>query len=110
MNLLHSSVIISKKHTQKLTIESFIQQGGINHGIYAKGVCSRLIKVDVDDNKIQNVEFVGGCDGNLQGISRLVKNMTVDEAIERLQGIRCGQKATSCPDQLAYALRQAVEQ
>ena len=56
-----------------------------------KGVCSRLIKVDVDDNKIQNVEFVGGCDGNLQGI-------------------RCGQKATSCPDQLAYALRQAVEQ
>ena len=56
-----------------------------------KGVCSRLIKVDVDDNKIQNVEFVGGCDGNLQGISRLVKGMTVDEAIERLQGIRCGQ-------------------
>ena len=75
-----------------------------------KGVCSRLIKVDVDDNKIQNVEFVGGCDGNLQGISRLVKGMTVDEAIERLQGIRCVQKATSCPDQLAYALRQAVEQ
>ena len=75
-----------------------------------RGVCSRLIKVDVDDNKIQNVEFVGGCDGNLQGISRLVKGMTVDEAIERLQGIRCGHKATSCPDQLAYALRQAVEQ
>lgn len=75
-----------------------------------KGVCSRLIKVDVDDNKIQNVEFVGGCDGNLQGISRLVKGMTVDEAIERLQGICCGQKATSCPDQLAYALKQAVEQ
>ena len=57
-----------------------------------RGVCSRLIKVDVDDNKIQNVEFVGGCDGNLQGISRLVKGMAVDEAIERLQGIRCGQK------------------
>jgi len=75
-----------------------------------RGVCSRLIRVDVDDNKIQNVEFVGGCDGNLQGISRLVKGMTVDEAIERLQGICCGQKATSCPDQLAYALKQAVEQ
>ena len=60
-----------------------------------RGVCSRLIRVEVDDNKIQNVEFVGGCDGNLQGISRLVKGMTVDEAIERLQGIRCGQKATS---------------
>ena len=75
-----------------------------------RGVCSRLIRVEVDDNKIQNVEFVGGCDGNLQGISRLVKGMTVDEAIECLQGIRCGQKATSCPDQLAYALKQAVEQ
>ena len=60
-----------------------------------RGVCSRLIRVEVDDNKIQNVEFVGGCDGNLQGISRLVKGMTVDEAIERLQGIHCGQKATS---------------
>lgn len=75
-----------------------------------RGVCSRLIRVEVDDNKIQNVEFVGGCDGNLQGISRLVKGMTVDEAIKRLQGIHCGQKATSCPDQLAYALKQAVEQ
>ena len=75
-----------------------------------RGVCSRLIRVEVDDNKIQNVEFVGGCDGNLQGISRLVKGMTVDEAIERLQGIHCGQKATSCPDQLSYELKQAVEQ
>ena len=75
-----------------------------------RGVCSRLIKEDVDNHQVPRVEFVGGCDGNLQGISRLVKGMAVDEAIERLQGIRCGQKATSCPDQLAYALRQAVEQ
>lgn len=74
-----------------------------------KGVCSRLIRVDVDDNKIQNVEFVGGCDGNLKGICRLVKGMNVDEAIERLQGIHCGMKSTSCPDQLAHALRLATE-
>lgn len=74
-----------------------------------KGVCSRLIRVDVDDNKIQNVEFVGGCDGNLKGICSLVKGMNTDEAIDRLQGIRCGMKSTSCPDQLAQALRLATE-
>lgn len=72
------------------------------------GVCSRLIRVDVENDIIENVEFVGGCNGNLKGIGSLVKGMNVEDAIERLQGITCGGKATSCPDQLAYALRQAT--
>ncbi len=70
-----------------------------------EGVCSQLIHVEVEDNIIKDVEFVGGCDGNTQGIARLVKGMDVDEAISRLEGIRCGFKETSCPDQLARALR-----
>lgn len=72
------------------------------------GVCSQLIKVDVEDNIIKNVEFVGGCAGNTQGIASLVKGMDVDDAISRIEGITCGFKSTSCPDQLAKALRQAV--
>lgn len=72
------------------------------------GVCSQLIRVDVENDIIENVEFVGGCNGNLKGICSLVKGMKVDEAITRLQGITCGYKSTSCPDQLAYALKQAV--
>jgi hypothetical protein len=72
------------------------------------GVCSRLIHVELDGNIVKNVEFVGGCSGNTQGISHLVRGMDVHEAISRLQGIRCGNKATSCPDQLSYALKQAI--
>ncbi len=72
------------------------------------GVCSQLIRVDVENDIVENVEFVGGCNGNLKGICSLVKGMKVEEAISRLQGITCGYKATSCPDQLAYALRQAA--
>lgn len=72
-----------------------------------KGVCSRNISFDIVDNKVTNVSFVGGCNGNLQGISHLVEGMDVDEAITKLSGIRCGAKATSCPDQLAEALREA---
>ena len=70
------------------------------------GVCSQLIQIEVDDAKrIHNVAFTKGCSGNLQGIARLVEGMTVDEAISRLDGIRCGMKSTSCPDQLAQALK-----
>ncbi len=69
-----------------------------------KQVCSRKIEIDVDDNKIVAVKFSGGCAGNTQGVSRLLIGMTVDEAISRLSGIRCGFKSTSCPDQLASAL------
>ena len=73
------------------------------------GVCSRLIRLDVEDDIIQNVQFIGGCSGNAQGISRLVKGMKVEEAIERMEGIDCGGKGTSCPDQLAKALRIATD-
>lgn len=72
-----------------------------------KGVCSRQIHFDIKDNKVTNVSFIGGCSGNLQGISRLIEGMDVDEAISRIEGIRCGFKSTSCPDQLAQALKQA---
>ena len=70
-----------------------------------KGVCSQLMEIEVEDGKVKSLQVMGGCDGNLQGISRLVAGMEIDEAISRLEGIRCGYKATSCPDQLAQALK-----
>jgi len=70
-----------------------------------KGVCSRSIDITVDDGIVKDVSFVGGCNGNLQGIGKLVNGMTVDEVIQRLSGIKCGFKDTSCPDQLAEALK-----
>jgi len=73
-----------------------------------RGVCSKAIHVELDGDIIKNVEFVGGCNGNTQGISHLVKGMNVDEATSRMEGITCGHKSTSCPDQLAKALRQAI--
>jgi len=71
-----------------------------------KGTCSRSIRFDVEDGKVKNVWFEGGCNGNLQGISKLVDGMSVDEVIEKLSGIKCGFKSTSCPDQLACALKE----
>ena len=73
-----------------------------------KGTCSRLISLDVENGVINDVSFVGGCHGNLQGISALVKGMKVEEAISRLEGINCGSKGTSCPDQLAKALKSSL--
>lgn len=75
-----------------------------------QGVCSQLINVELDGDVIKSVEFVGGCAGNTMGISQLVKGMNVDEAIRRMEGITCGFKPTSCPDQLSKALRLAKEQ
>lgn len=75
-----------------------------------RGTCSQLINVELDGDVIKSVEFIGGCNGNLQGISRLVTGMKAEDAIERLEGIQCGFKPTSCPDQLAKALRQALAQ
>lgn len=72
------------------------------------GTCSRMVSIDVEDDVIVNCSFVGGCAGNTAGVAALVKGMRVDEAIERLKGIRCGFKQTSCPDQLARALEQAL--
>lgn len=75
-----------------------------------QGVCSREIQFDVQDNKITNVRFTGGCSGNTQGVARLIEGMDVDDAIRRLDGIHCGPRPTSCPDQLARALKQYKEQ
>ena len=76
---------------------------------FPKSVCSRKIELDIEDGKIVKAKFEGGCAGNTQGVTRLLVGMTVDEAIERLSGIRCGFKPTSCPDQLANALKQYKE-
>ena len=75
-----------------------------------KLVCSRKIDIDVEDGIIRQVKFSGGCAGNTQGVASLLVGMTVEEAISRLSGIRCGFKPTSCPDQLAEALKKHLEQ
>ena len=73
-----------------------------------KGTCSTMIDVELKDGVIDSVKFTGGCNGNLQGISALVKGMKPEEAISRLKGLRCGFKPTSCPDQLAHALEEMI--
>lgn len=72
-----------------------------------RGVCSRQIEIDVQDGIVKSLQVYGGCHGNLQGIAKLVAGMPVDEVINRLKGIRCGTKPTSCPDQIACALESA---
>lgn len=73
-----------------------------------RGVCSRAFQIEVEDGVIQDIQIEGGCDGNLKGLSSLLKGMKAEEAVSRLEGIRCGAKATSCPDQLAQALKKAL--
>ncbi|GCA66867.1 TSCPD domain-containing protein [Mediterraneibacter butyricigenes] len=73
-----------------------------------KGVCSQKITFEIEDNKVKSVRFYGGCSGNTQGVARLVEGMDVDDAISRMEGIKCGFKSTSCPDQLAQALKEAA--
>ena len=72
-----------------------------------KGVCAQAIEYEVQDGVVHNVKFIGGCSGNTQGIASLVEGMKVDDVISRLEGVRCGGKPTSCPDQLAKALKAA---
>lgn len=72
------------------------------------GICAKQINFEIKDDKITNVSFLGGCSGNLGGISRLLEGLTVDDAISRLKGIDCGGKGTSCPDQFASALETLV--
>ena len=74
-----------------------------------RGVCSQLMEIEVEGDRIKHVKVTGGCSGTLQGISRLVEGMEIREAISRVEGIRCGFKSTSCPDQLAKALKQCLE-
>lgn len=73
-----------------------------------QGTCSREINITVEDGIVQDVEFIGGCNGNLKGISKLVKGMKVEDVISKLENTKCGFKNTSCPDQLAKALKQAL--
>lgn len=73
-----------------------------------KGVCSRGIKFEIEDGVVKNIRFSGGCAGNTQGVAALADGMTVEEVINRLSGIRCGFKGTSCPDQLAQAVKEAA--
>ncbi len=74
------------------------------------GTCSRQIEIKIENGLIMDVRFFGGCNGNLQGLNALVRGMTPKEVISRLEGIRCGSKDTSCPDQLAQALKQALQE
>lgn len=74
-----------------------------------KGTCSQRIIFDIEDNILKNVQFIGGCNGNLKGISSLVEGMNIDDVIAKVEGISCGFKSTSCPDQLAKALKEAKE-
>ena len=72
------------------------------------GTCARKIEIDVENGIVVDVKFIGGCSGNTQGVAALVKGMAVEDAIKRLDGIRCGFKSTSCPDQLAQALKKSA--
>ena len=82
----------------------------MSYSYKTKGVCSMQINFDIEDNKVHNVRFLGGCSGNTQGVAALVEGMDVNDAIARMKGIKCGPRATSCPDQLATALEQAIAQ
>ena len=73
-----------------------------------KGTCSQRILFDIEDGIVRNLQYIGGCHGNLQGIAKLVEGMPAEEVIERVKGIRCGMKPTSCPDQLSKALEEAL--
>lgn len=75
-----------------------------------KGICARSIEVNIEDGVIKDVNFVGGCAGNLIGISKLVKGRKAEDVIEELRGVTCGNKPTSCPDQLTYAIEEALAQ
>lgn len=74
-----------------------------------KGTCSQRILFEIEDGIVRNVQYIGGCHGNLQGISKLVEGMRAEDVISRVEGIRCGMKPTSCPDQLAKALKEALQ-
>jgi len=82
----------------------------LNFTYKTKGVCSRSINIELDGDIVVSARFEGGCNGNTKGISSLVEGMNIDDVINRLEGINCGFKGTSCPDQLAKALRQAKEE
>ena len=81
----------------------------MHYTFYPQGVCSRKIDLDIENGRVHNIHYLGGCNGNLKGISSLLVGMRAEDAIEKLKGIKCGFKNTSCPDQLSIALRQCLE-
>lgn len=80
----------------------------MNYQYKTSGTCSRIIDFEIENGTVKNVRFHGGCDGNLKGISSIVEGMNAEDVIAKLEGIRCGFKSTSCPDQLAKALKKAI--
>ncbi len=106
-NFQESKPNIFEKQLRKYLKKFISTHGGKYMMVYkTRGVCSREIHFDVKDNKVVNVQYVGGCSGNTQGVARLIEGMDIDEAISRIEGIHCGPRPTSCPDQLAQALKQ----
>lgn len=81
----------------------------MSYSYKTRGVCARAISFDIEGNIVKNIKFSGGCSGNTQGVAKLAEGMTTDEIIEKLSGIRCGFKGTSCPDQLAKAVAEAIK-
>lgn len=80
----------------------------MTHTYKTNGVCARQLSFDIEDGIVKNVRFVGGCSGNTQGVAKLAEGMKAEELVERLSGIRCGFKSTSCPDQLAKAIKSVL--
>ena len=95
---METIIIVSVNNKESLIMSTFSDK--------TKGVCSRMMNFEMDGNIIKSVEIIGGCPGNLLGISRILRNKTVDEVIESFEGVTCGGKATSCPDQIACALKE----
>lgn len=81
----------------------------MNYSYKTKGTCSQMIQFDLEDNVVHNIRFVGGCNGNTQGVAALCEGLTVEQIEGRLKGIQCGKRGTSCVDQLATAVREALE-
>ena len=104
-----SPVIRSNGLLLQAVLFSKIRMMYMKYSYIPRGVCSRMIQLDIEDDVIKDCRFIGGCHGNTQGISVLVKGMDVNDAIEKLEGIDCAGRGTSCPDQLAKALRAAQE-
>ena len=82
----------------------------MTHRMALRGVCARFVTFDLEDGKVSNVRFEGGCSGNTQGVAALAEGADAEELIQRLSGIRCGFKSTSCPDQFATALQKALQE
>ena len=100
--LVNWSISVSKRTGKIQKSKAFFPEN--------KGVCSSAVTFEVEDNKLKNVNFIGGCSGNTAGIGRLVEGMDVADVMHRLEGTKCGVRPTSCPDQLAQALKEYLEQ